>query len=155
MLDLPADDWQAETKQNGVRIVYADGKPWTRHGSVLSRPKGGECIWSLLEQMPKPLPVVEGEWVLKDKTLWLFDLPQHGGTYDQRRAALAALVEEWMHPRIVLMPAAEGSFRRFYEAWRGKAEGVVMKRRLSLYPACARPNTVTRDWIKRRYIWTA
>jgi ATP-dependent DNA ligase len=162
IVDLAPDDWALETKQNGVRIVFWQGRVYTRQGELLSKPKGADVLTRLLSNLDKrlcvPLPTIEGEWILKDKTLWLFDLPDHLGTYDERHAELVNVVRYIDRPGVKLIPTAancELSFREFYEAGRDRgAEGVLAKRRDSRYIKSFRPGaTAVRCWLKYRYEW--
>ena len=47
-----------------------------------------------------------------------------------------------------------GRFPQVYEGQKGHgAEGVVLKRRRSLYAKHMRPGVESRDWLKRRFVW--
>jgi ATP-dependent DNA ligase len=152
---LPGDDWSMEPKVNGYRVLAGSSGVWTRRGTPLTPGKGAAQVRAALAAWRwQAAAVVEGEYQPKAGKLWLFDLPDHGGSYDQRVAALAELVDRLAHPGVVAMPRTTVDFRLFYEACRQAAfEGVVVKRRASRYAKCSRPDTLSRDWIKRRFSW--
>ncbi len=154
IVDLAPDDWALEVKINGCRVIVSAGQVWTRQGTPLSRPKGAQRVLALAGGLGC---TVEGEWVNATGKLWLFDLPDHPGSYDERRAALSDLLSTTHYPLptlVGLVPRALGSFAAFYAACKIEGfEGVVAKRRLSHYPKCPRPDTLTRDWLKRRFAW--
>ncbi len=163
MLELAPDDWACEAKMDGCRVIIARpyiNRPivvWKRQGTPLPKGKGLGRLEDLFTARCIALwdraRFLEGEWVNREGVLYLFDLPDHPGTYDERHFALFKIVQAIAQPGICLIPRAESGFQAFYEAMRGQAEGVVMKRRASLYVRCNRPNTASRDWIKRRYSW--
>jgi ATP-dependent DNA ligase len=168
ILRLAPDDWSLCAKMNGCRVIIQAGRIFTRQGTPLTKPKGSERLAALLScDLPANAITLEGEWCDSIGRLYLFDLPGHPGTYDQRRAELGNIVRliAW-EPHITLMPAVCGlnacnhpanlemSFREAYRWWREQgAEGVVLKRRLSRYQKCQRPGTVIRDWLKYRFSW--
>jgi ATP-dependent DNA ligase len=117
---------------------------------VLSAGKGAAHLRKLLAGVQETL---DGEWMQAAGELHVFDLPDHGGTYDERRLAMFEL---WIRekPRLHLVSSYPCKFPQVYESLKQeKAEGVVLKRRHSLYTKQARSDTETRDWLKRRFVW--
>jgi ATP-dependent DNA ligase len=152
LLSLPPDDWAMEPKIDGIRVIIVAGEPYTRQGTVLSAGKGVRHLRTLVEGIPETL---DAEWVPSELELYLFDLPDHSGTYDERRLAMTEI--DGRHIRHVHLVASYAvNFPQWYETWRRNptlTEGVVLKRRHSLYTKQARSNTETRDWLKHRFAW--
>jgi ATP-dependent DNA ligase len=141
-----------EPKIDGIRVIIVAGEPYTRQGTVLSPGKGVRHLRELVKGIPETL---DAEWVSSDCELYLFDLPDHPGTYDERRRAMIE-IEERRIPRLLLVSSYTCNFPQIYEILNREdnwAEGVVLKRRHSLYTKQARSNTETRDWLKRRFVW--
>jgi ATP-dependent DNA ligase len=104
---------------------------------------------------------------------YVFDLPYCPLSYDERLAALAKILgleTEFDPPLSCSVPALAltasiphicliasytgGRFRQVYEGLKGHgAEGVVLKRRRSLYAKHIRPGVESREWLKRRFAW--
>lgn len=147
---LPPDDWLISSKIDGDRVILRGPHAWTRQGVELSmRGKGRIPLLQLAARLPQDM-TFDAEWVQEQKTLYLFDLPDHGGTLDERLTDLGAIVEAVNHPLILNMPVAFCRFEEAYENWKGIAEGVVVKKRKSKYQKCKKPCTI-REWLKRRY----
>ena len=155
IVDLPPDDWAMEAKINGCRVLVSSAGVWTRQGTPLTKPKGAETIRQLTAAWPwDKTAMIEGEWEASTARLWLFDLPHDPGTYDNRVGLLQSLIAAYRHPDIRPMPRTLGDFPKFYEQCRDNHyEGVVVKRRSSLYRKMSRPNCKFPDWIKRRFEW--
>jgi ATP-dependent DNA ligase len=153
--DLPGAAWSMEAKVNGYRVLAKAHGVWTRQGTPLTKSKGLQRVVALLARWPwQQAPVVEGEYEPRAGQLWLFDLPDHAGSYQQRVQVLAQLLRRLAQPGLVAMPRTTVDFRCFYEQCRHAGwEGVVVKRRASRYAKCCRPDTLCRDWIKRRFSW--
>jgi ATP-dependent DNA ligase len=151
LLQLPPDDWAMEPKVDGIRVIIVAGETYTRQGTVLSPGKGAALLRKLVASVEETL---DAEWVPGDGELYLFDLPDHPGSYDDRRRAMIE-IEERRIPRLYLVGSYTVNFPQTYEVLRRDnfAEGVVLKRRHSLYTKQARSNTETRDWLKRRFVW--
>jgi ATP-dependent DNA ligase len=151
LLVLPPDDWAMEPKVDGIRVIIVAGEPFTRQGSPLSLGKGAALLRKLVAGIPETL---DAEWVPGDGEFYLFDLPDHPGSYDDRRRAMIE-IEERRIPRLHLMASYTCNFPNIYKIVNRDnfAEGVVLKRRHSLYTKQARSNTETRDWLKRRFVW--
>jgi ATP-dependent DNA ligase len=57
-------------------------------------------------------------------------------------------------PGVVLVDTYGGHFARIYATLtREMTEGVVFKRRSSVYAKQSRASAETRDWLKRRFVW--
>src|SRR5215467_1507877 len=82
ILALPPDDWALEPKIDGIRVIWLDGQPFTRQGTLLSTAKRSVCLRKLLSDIPYPL---DGEWVPDANTFHVFDLPNSQLDYDGRR----------------------------------------------------------------------
>ena len=118
---------------------------------------------------------LDGEWVPARDEFYAFDLPDCPLNYDERRLELAkvlglaagteldpllsctvpalALTVPISHVCLVASYTG-GRFPQVYEGLKGHgAEGVVLKRRRSLYAKHIRPGVESRDWLKRRYGW--
>lgn len=153
-----------EPKIDGARVVWWQGECYTRKGEVLSKAKGADVLRELLNNITVTL---EGEWVQRNQTFWAFDLPDHPGSYDERRLQMFKMpmappfhallyglmkVAENPRPAIFLVPQTLQDFSGVYDKWKmDGVEGVVMKRRCSKYSKQAREGVVTKDWFKRRY----
>jgi len=74
---------------------------------------------------------------------------------ETRHTILGSLVDMWDHPQIKLMPFVDTNFPQVYEQWREvpEAEGVVVKRRNSVYVGGSRAAITVPTWVKRRYDW--
>src|SRR5580765_273579 len=171
LLHLPPDDWALEPKIDGVRVIWLEGHPFTRHGSLLTSGKGGGRLAHILAKIPHTL---DGEWVAALDTFFTFDLPDCTLDYDGRRARLAeilnhasvttdistnadvaafSLATTISHVRLVASHTA-GHFPQVYACLKGHgAEGVVLKRRRTQYSTQIRPGVESRDWLKRRFAW--
>jgi ATP-dependent DNA ligase len=173
LLQLPPDDWALEPKIDGIRVIWLDGRPYTRHGNLLTTGKGATRLTEILARIANTL---DGEWVPAWDAFFAFDLPDNLADYDERRSALARLLgladgDAALEPPPVgkvAVPAlatsiagvrlvaslTAGRFRQVYASLKTHgAEGVVLKRRRSSYPKQTRPGVECRDWLKRRFRW--
>jgi len=66
-----------------------NGRPFTRHGGLLTSSKGADCLTQILADIPH---THDGEWVPQLDTFFAFDLPDCKLDYDVRRSALAEIV---------------------------------------------------------------
>ena len=148
MLELPPDDWALEPKMDGIRVIVWERELYTRTGVKLSAGKGAAALREMVRGLDCSL---DGEWLMSQGLYYLFDLPDQAGDYDQRRIAMAELVAA--HPSVRLLPSFTANFPSIYETLRGQAEGVVLKRRRSLYGRMPRASMESRDWLKRRFCW--
>jgi ATP-dependent DNA ligase len=171
ILELPLDDWALEPKIDGIRVIWLDGRPFTRHGGLLSAGKGAVRLTEILSGIPHTL---DGEWVPGSDAFYVFDLPDCEQDYDGCRAALArafgvtgadgdapliesiaaqSMVTSFSRVRLVASYVG-GRFRPVYAGLKVHgAEGVVLKRRRSLYAKHNRAGVESRDWLKRRFAW--
>lgn len=171
LLELPPDDWALEPKIDGIRVIWLEGRAFTRQGSLLGPSKGAARLTQLLAEMPHPL---DGEWVPAQDTFYAFDLPDCPLDYDGRRSELAEILGQdsasfdppliggaaalsmytiTSHVRLVVSYTA-GRFPQVYAGLKGHgAEGVVLKRRKALYAKQNRAGVDSRDWLKRRFTW--
>src|SRR5262249_53902146 len=85
LLQLPPDDWALEPKIDGIRVIWLEGRPYTRQGSLLSAGKGAERLCHHLADIPHTL---DGEWVPTRDEFYAFDLPDCPLNYDERRSEL-------------------------------------------------------------------
>lgn len=135
-----SDDWTCEAKMDGVRALWTGFRLLTRTGNHIPHSEGASAA---LEGRP----CMDGEF--SDGVFWAFDLPDHGGDYDGRRRDLDVLLGSAGGDYLEAMPA--------FTDWRGVKmfgwEGVVFKRRSSLYPRAFRQGVTTPDWIKFRAAW--
>ena len=172
LLELPPDDWALEPKIDGIRVIWLDGRPFTRQGNLLSSGKGAAPLTQLLAGIPHTL---DGEWVPGRDEFYVFDLPDRPLDYDARRSELAKILGLGAGvefdpplcctvpslsittpiPHVRLMASYTGSrFPQLYAGLKGHgAEGVVLKRRRALYAKHIRPGVESRDWLKRRFAW--
>lgn len=157
IIDLPPDDFDMTCKINGMRIIaLPSGDIYTRHGTPITRHKGVHLIRNATRGLPT---TIDAEWCMQDRVLFIFDLCDHPGIYDERIAeipsiiqAVGALSDDGVSVQPI--PRATGPFRDHYESWRAAGfEGCVVKRRSSLYSRMPRENMQTRDWLKFRYRW--
>jgi ATP-dependent DNA ligase len=158
LLELPPDDWALEPKIDGIRVVWLEGRPFTRQGSLLSASKGADRLCQHLSAVEHTL---DGEWVPARDEFYAFDLPDCPLSYDERRSALAKILglvagTEFDPPLSCTVPALAltASSPQVYEGLKGHgAEGVVLKRRRAVYAKHIRPGVESRDWLKRRFAW--
>jgi ATP-dependent DNA ligase len=123
---LAADPaWMCQAKINGCRALWDGAELRTRNGQWLDAPA----------ELAAVSERIDGEYL--GGVFYAFDLVDHAGTLDERWAALLAL-------GIQTIPA--------WVSWRDVArerwEGVVFKRRDSVYPRAQKKTTS--DWIKFR-----
>ncbi len=151
ILGLPPDDWALEPKLNGIRVVWAEGRAWTRQGRPLTPAKGAARLAAALAGVDA---VLDGEWLPAVGTYYAFDLPDALGDYDERTAELALLVNYFGRPGLKMIAPKRNRFPSAYADLRDLGmEGVVLKRRNSKYPKRSRPRKPTRDWLKRLFAW--
>ena len=172
LLELPPDDWALEPKIDGIRVVWLEGRPFTRQGSLLSASKGADRLCQHLSAVEHTL---DGEWVPARDEFYAFDSPDCPLTYDERRSALAKILglvagTDFDPPLSCTVPAlgltasiphicliasyTGGRFPQVYTGLKGHgAEGVVLKRRRSHYAKHIRSGVESRDWLKRRFAW--
>src|SRR4051794_2414187 len=89
VLQLPSDEWALEPKIDGIRVIWLDGRPYTRHGGLLTSRKGAERLTQILAKIRQTL---DGEWVPAADTFFAFDLPDCPLDYDRRRSALTEIL---------------------------------------------------------------
>ena len=162
ILALPPDDWALEPKIDGIRVIWLDGQPFTRQGTLLTASKGSVRLRKLLADIPYPL---DGEWVSDEGAFYVFDLPNSQLDYDSRRVALnlalgvsndalgAMSVDTYFAGVRLVASFTGGQFPQVYAALRGHVEGVVLKRRRAPYAKQMCPGVECRDWLKRRFVW--
>ena len=171
LLELPPDDWALEPKIDGIRVIWLDGRPFTRQGNLLGPSKGAARLTQLLAGIPH---ILDGEWVPARNTFFAFDLPDCPLDYDGRRSTLANILEMQranFDPPLIGGAAAQsmftsnssvrlvasytaGRFPQVYAGLKGHgAEGVVLKRRRALYTKQIHSCAESRDWLKRRFAW--
>jgi ATP-dependent DNA ligase len=96
---------------------------------------------------------LDGEWMPKEGKYYAFDLPDEPGDYDHRCRSLSALASLEI-PAFVILDRYEAHFAEVYAALpRESTDGVVFKRRSSLYAKQRRASAEIRDWLKRRFAW--
>ncbi len=150
ILSLPPDDWVMQPKIDGIRVIVYRGEPFTRLGQPLSESKGAACLRRMFAGRKETL---DGEWVVQEGTYYAFDLPDEPGDYDHRARVLCELASLKI-TGLFILDRYEAHFPEVYEGLpRGTTEGVVFKRRSSLYAKQRRPAAETRDWLKRRFAW--
>ena len=172
ILSLPPDDWALEPKIDGIRVIWLDGRPFTRQGGLLNLNKGADRLTQLLAELPHTL---DGEWVLARDEYYAFDLPDCPLDYDGRRATLLRILDvvgvaDGDAPLIGGMAAqsmvtrfarirlvasyTSGHFPQVYAGLNNHgAEGIVLKRRRAPYAKQRRSGVESRDWLKRRFEW--
>ena len=52
LLELPPDDWALEPKIDGTRVIWLEGRAFTRQGSLLGPTKGAVRLTQLLAGIP-------------------------------------------------------------------------------------------------------
>jgi ATP-dependent DNA ligase len=150
ILSLPPDDWVMQPKIDGIRVIIYRGKPFARLGQPLSQSKGAAALRAMFRGVEETL---DGEWVSKEGKYYAFDLPDELGDFDERHLALCKLAI-LKTPGVALVDTYGGHFARIYASLpRETIEGVVFKRRSSLYPQQRCASAETRDWLKRRFAW--
>jgi hypothetical protein len=139
-----------QPKIDGIRVIIYHGEPFNRYGQPLSEGKGALCLRTIFAGLDQTL---DGEWVAKEGKYYAFDLPDQPGDLDDRSKVLAELAFLKL-PGVVILGNCGANFLQAYATLaREKYEGVVLKRRASLYAKQRRDSTPTRDWLKRRFAW--
>lgn len=147
ILSLPPDDWVMQPKIDGIRVIIYRGEPFTRLGEPLSRCKGGDILRAMFSGFKETL---DGEWV-PGEGYHAFDLPDEPGDYDHRFRVL--LLQDQI-PGLIIVRNYQARFAHAYATLpRSITEGVVFKRRSSVYTKQRRASAETRDWLKRRFAW--
>jgi ATP-dependent DNA ligase len=142
-------DWVAQAKINGQRAVWHPPTKtlWSRGDKPIVRSP------EVLAALASVRDCVDGEFVPvvgKQKgTYWMFDLPDHRGTYEERLKAVAELVKKINSPVIKLAPPHIDWLDVDLNEW----EGVVFKRLASKYPKAGVDGKTTPDWVKYRAEW--
>src|SRR5262245_22003767 len=150
ILSLPPDDWVMQPKIDGIRVIIYRGEPFNRLGQPLSDTKGAACLRTMFAGLVETL---DGEWVPKDGKYYAFDLSDQQGDYDKRAGTLMELTSLKI-PGLIILSGYDAQFAQVYASLpREKNEGVVFKRRSSLYAKQRRTSAETRDWLKRRFAW--
>ncbi|HEY6641772.1 DNA ligase [Povalibacter sp.] len=148
-----ADYWLSE-KYDGVRALWNGRELLSRTGNPIHAPH-----WFLMGLPASPL---DGElWIDRgqfeqvvatvrdaepDDAAWrrirfmVFDLPQHGGTFDQRLTELRQLIASLPHPWLRLVPQFRARdqdelFAMLHRIIAAGGEGVMLHRGSSLYRA--------------------
>tara|TARA_R110000824_G_scaffold95253_14_gene229159 strand:- start:124 stop:591 length:468 start_codon:yes stop_codon:yes gene_type:complete len=141
--------WVAQAKIDGQRAMWdGDGGLWSHRGIAIKR---SSRVLSALSRFAQPL---DGEFVpvkgQQEGTYWVFDLPDHRGTLDERVAALRHLVCEYEGSGLIEMIPSDVTWSDVDE---GGWEGLVFKNRLSRYPKALRVGTTKGCWVKYRAAW--
>lgn len=132
--------WVCEAKLDGRRGIW-DGKIlWGRKGRFIP---ATSHVTSFLEGVP----ALDGEWF--ENAFWCFDLPDHGGPFEERRQALEALVAQIGCTHLHAMPRCTDWDAVRQNEW----EGVVFKKLASKYKKALQHSKTTADWIKFRAEW--
>lgn len=140
-------EWAAEPKLNGKRIVvFLEPHrlvAWNRHGALVRLPTPvRDALIGL-----GTTAVLDGELV--GRTLHVFDAPLKGGDYTERRLALAGIVRE-DGPHLRLVAEVPWTPTMYEDALAAGHEGLVFKRRSSLYVPGRHADDPTYDWLKLR-----
>jgi ATP-dependent DNA ligase len=86
---------------------------------------------------------LDGEWVPKKGKYCAFDLPDQPGDYDHRAKTLSELTRLKV-PGLIILSSYDTRFAQAYASLpRQSIEGVVFKRRSSLYAAATPPKSAT------------
>ena len=150
ILSLPPDDWVMQPKIDGIRVIIYRGEPYNRLGQRLSESKGAACLRRMFVDLDETL---DGEWVPKEGKYHAFDLPDQQCDFDHRAKDLSELTA-FKIPSLIIVGSYDAHFAQVYASLpREKNEGVVFKRRSSLYAKQRRASTPIRDWLKRRFAW--
>ena len=148
---IKSPDWVVEPKLDGWRCLVEWAtervRAWTRHGKVL---KLHPDVQNDLERLLlRPGTVIDGELLgprqagAKQRFV-AFDVPSLPDLdYDRRRLWLEHAAEHFVVPQLPSHPSS------FIAAVNGGYEGIVIKRRASLYPYALGANPrETHDWLK-------
>jgi ATP-dependent DNA ligase len=150
ILSLPPDDWVMQPKIDGIRVIVYRGEPFTRLGQPLSASKSAATLRGMFPGFAETL---DGEWVPKEGKYYAFDLPDEPGDYDRRCRTLSGFASLKI-PDLIILERYEAHFPEVYAALpRETTEGVVFKRRSSLYAKQRHASAEIRDWLKRRFAW--
>ena len=132
--------WVCEAKLDGRRAIWDGRILWGRQGQRVPK---CDHVTSHLEGVPS----LDGEWFGNE--LWCFDLPDHGGTFRERREELERVVGNVSCAHIHLMPRCEDWAAVSQNGW----EGVVFKKLASPYRKALQHSKTTAHWIKFRAEW--
>jgi ATP-dependent DNA ligase len=139
-----------QPKIDGIRVIVYRGEPFTRLGQPLSHSKGAALLRAMFKGLDETL---DGEWVPREGKYYAFDVPDEPGDLDERYRALSQLAV-FKTSSSSPVDTYRGHFARIYASLpRETTEGVVFKRRSSLYAKQRRASAETRDWLKRRFAW--
>jgi ATP-dependent DNA ligase len=129
--------WTCQAKIDGQRVLF-----------------DGEQLWSSGDN-PLPVPAaltgappLDGE-LERDGTLWLFDLPDHGGMLADRLVSLAQFVAQLDDDSVRMIPTCTHWDQVDINGW----EGVVFKRLSSAYRKARSDGRTDPNWIKYRAAW--
>lgn len=175
--DIERHDFEVKVNDWRCLIHKPTGRMWNRHGEPFS--VAGNFIESFMELSGRLPFNQECEWLdclaigrrtkLGAGSLYLLDLVNHPGTYDERRKAIefcipvhihdrkpepnrAYCLERWINPTIESMREKMDEIKAINAEWQEEyMEGFVKKRAASLYPKQTKdPEKHTPDWIKYR-----
>src|SRR5262245_3871058 len=148
ILSLPPDDWVMQPKIDGIRVIIYCGEPFTRLGQPLSPSKGADKLRAMFAGFDQTL---DGEWVAQEGRYHAFDMPDEPGDLDHRAGVLREMAYRNI-AGLVVVESFDGHFAQVYAKLpRELVEGVVFKRRSSVYAKQRRASAETRDWLKRRF----
>jgi ATP-dependent DNA ligase len=138
-----------QPKIDGIRVIIYRGQPFNRLGEPLSDSKGAAMLRAMFKGVDVTL---DGEWV-PGEGYHAFDLPDEPGDLDHRLRLLVGL-SALKIPGLMFVRSYEAHFAQVYATLpRSITEGVVLKRRASVYAKQRRASAETRDWLKRRFGW--
>jgi ATP-dependent DNA ligase len=166
MLPATPDDYLVQPKYDGWNVVVHAGHIWTRHGNDIT----SWCLnwgFDLAPQYP-----VNGELLARtgDVTaeradiqgirngrcrpyLLAFDLMLEGPPIEQRLSLLRALAAGNLAPVPTTDPSQTGATWQEVNTWLAQArhcgkEGLILKKKGSLYSTSRETSIVTADWLK-------
>lgn len=144
---LEADpEWMCQAKINGQRAIWHGGKMWSRQGNVL-----GAKAQPVMSALGSVAAVLDGEFVMTQgkATYYVFDMPDSRLPLGERWPEVAELVRAIDSDYIRLCPCEV----RWEDVELNNWEGVVFKRRSSVYVKSMTSDKTTPNWIKYRAEW--
>lgn len=131
--------WMCQAKLNGRRAIWDGEVLWSRQGNRLTV-KAASALTGFATSL-------DGEFL--NDTFYPFDIADSPLPLEERWKVLRWVVQEIASPFVQLCPLAGSWEDVANNGW----EGVVFKKKASLYHKAMRDGVTTPDWVKYRAEW--